>query len=82
MKGMTNDDLKEAIGVMVGKISKSMEGVRDAVHEFDTLCEIVVGSWYSVYLSWVHFDDYPLRERASHVARFLAGMLARTGEDR
>ena len=38
----------------------------------DTLCEIVQGTWYSLFLSWVNFDDYPLRERASATARFLA----------
>ena len=43
--------------------------------DLDTLTEVVVGTWYSMFLSWVHFDDYPLRERASSVARFLAGTL-------
>lgn len=43
--------------------------------DLDTLTEVVVGSWYSMFLSWVHFDDYPLRERASSAARFLAGAL-------
>ncbi len=46
MKGMTNEDLKEAIGVMVGKIAKSMDGVREAVHEFDTLCEMAQRDGY------------------------------------
>jgi AcrR family transcriptional regulator len=40
--------------------------------DLDTLSEVVVGTWYSLFLSWVHFDDYPLRERASRAARFLA----------
>lgn len=48
--------------------------VRDGI-DLDTLTEVVVGTWYSLFLSWVHFDDYPLRERASSVARFLAGTL-------
>ena len=48
--------------------------VRGDVH-LDTLTEVVVGTWYSMFLSWVHFDDYPLRERASSAARFLAGTL-------
>ena len=34
-----------------------------------------MGTWYSMFLSWVHFDDYPLRERAAAAARFLAGTL-------
>jgi AcrR family transcriptional regulator len=48
--------------------------VRDGV-DLDTLTEVVVGTWYSMFLSWVHFDDYPLRRRASSVARFLADTL-------
>lgn len=43
--------------------------------DLDTLTEVVVGTWYSMFLSWVHFDDYPLRERASSAARFLADAL-------
>jgi AcrR family transcriptional regulator len=42
----------------------------------DTLTDVVVGTWYSVFLSWVHFDNYPLRERAASAARFLAETLA------
>jgi AcrR family transcriptional regulator len=42
----------------------------------DTLTEVVVGTWYSMFTSWVHFDDYPLRARASEAARFLASSLA------
>ncbi|MEZ4333721.1 MAG: TetR/AcrR family transcriptional regulator [Myxococcota bacterium] len=41
----------------------------------DTLLEVVVGAWYSMFFSWVHFDDYPLRERATKAARFLAQSL-------
>jgi AcrR family transcriptional regulator len=48
--------------------------VREGV-DLDTLTEVVVGTWYSMFLSWVHFDDYPLRERASSAARFLAETL-------
>lgn len=48
--------------------------------DLDTLCEIVVGTWYSIFRSWVHFDDYPLRERASRAARFLADTLTATRE--
>ena len=48
--------------------------VREGI-DLDTLTDVVVGTWYSMFLSWVHFDDYPLRERASSVARFLADTL-------
>ena len=43
--------------------------------DFETLLEIVVGAWYSLFFSWVHFEGYPLRERASKAARFLAQTL-------
>lgn len=46
--------------------------------DLDTLCEVVVGTWHSIFQSWVHFDGYPLRERASHAARFLARTLTAT----
>jgi AcrR family transcriptional regulator len=48
--------------------------------DLDTLCEVVVGTWYSIFRSWVHFDDYPLRERASRAGRFLARTLTATRE--
>jgi AcrR family transcriptional regulator len=48
--------------------------------DLDTLCEVVVGTWYSIFRSWVHFDDYPLRERASRAGRFLARTLTSTRE--
>jgi AcrR family transcriptional regulator len=43
--------------------------------EIDTLVDVVVGSWYAMFLSWVHFEDYPLRERVSAAAKFLATTL-------
>lgn len=43
--------------------------------DLDTLTDVVVGTWYSMFISWVHFDDYPLRERASSAAHFLSGAL-------
>ena len=49
--------------------------------DLDTLTEIVVGAWYSMFLSWVHFDGYRLRERASRVAHFLARTLSMPQED-
>jgi AcrR family transcriptional regulator len=52
--------------------------IRDDV-DLDTATEVVVGTWYSVFLSWVHFDHYPLRERASAAARFLARALGAPG---
>jgi AcrR family transcriptional regulator len=45
--------------------------VRDDV-PVQTLAEVVGGTFASLALSWVHFDDYPVRERADAAARFLA----------
>jgi TetR/AcrR family transcriptional regulator, cholesterol catabolism regulator len=47
--------------------------------DLETLNEVVVGSWNSIFLSWVHVDDYPLRERAASAGRFLAGALTNGG---
>ena len=55
-------------------------GVRSDV-DLDTLSEVVVGTWYSMFLSWVHFDDYPIRERASAAARFLARSLEQESQE-
>ena len=43
--------------------------------DLDTLVDVVVGTWYSMFLSWVHFEDYPLRDRVSAAAQFLATTL-------
>lgn len=43
--------------------------------DLETLAEVFVGTWYSLFLSWVHFDDYPLRERARATGRFLGRVL-------
>jgi AcrR family transcriptional regulator len=49
--------------------------VRDDV-PVETLADVVGGTFASLALSWVHFDDYPVRERAQTAARFLASALA------
>ncbi len=49
--------------------------VRDD-EDIDTLVEVVVGTWYSLFLSWVRIDGYPLRERAAAVSRFLARIIS------
>lgn len=46
MKGMTNEDLKEAIGTMVGKINDQVESIRQAVNEFDTVVEMAERDGY------------------------------------
>ena len=47
----------------------------------ETLAEIVGSAFSSMTLSWVHFDDYPVRERAAATARFLASALAPPSPD-
>lgn len=42
----------------------------------ETLAEIVGSAFSSMTLSWVHFEDYPVRDRAAATARFLASALA------
>lgn len=46
MKGMTNEDLKEAIGAMCSKINDAVETVRQAVNEFDTVVEMAERDGY------------------------------------
>ncbi len=50
--------------------------IRDDVDR-ETLIEVVVGTWSSMFQSWIHFDDYPLRQRAVSAGRFLAATMAR-----
>jgi AcrR family transcriptional regulator len=49
--------------------------VRDDV-PIETLADVVSSTFASMSLSWVHFDDKPVRERAAEAARFLASSLA------
>ena len=70
-----NDDrrIRLAFGQLLEDGARRGE-VREDV-DFETLLEVVVGAWYSMFFSWVHFDGYPLRERATKAARFLAQTL-------
>ncbi len=43
--------------------------------DLDALTEIVLGAYTSITLGWVHFDDYPLRERSEAVAALLSRIL-------
>jgi AcrR family transcriptional regulator len=43
--------------------------------ELDALTEIVLGTYTSITLGWVHFDDYPVRERCDAVALLLTRIL-------
>ena len=72
--GSDDRRIRQAFGRLVEDGAARGELRRDV--EVDTLLEVVVGAWYSMYFSWVHLEDYPLRERATSVARFLAQALA------
>ena len=41
----------------------------------EVLADVVSSTYSAMSLSWVHFDDYPVRERAAATARFLAQSL-------
>jgi len=43
--------------------------------ELDALTEIVLGTYTSLILGWVHFDDYPVLERSNAAARLLSRIL-------
>lgn len=47
-----------------------------ADEDLDTLNEVFVGTWYAMFLSWVHAESYPLRDRAASAARFLGRTFA------
>ncbi len=42
----------------------------------ETLADVVASMVSSLSLSWVHFDDFPIRERSAAAAHFLAESLA------
>ena len=48
--------------------------VRDDV-PIETLADVVASMVSSLSLSWVHFEDFPMRERSAAAARFLADSL-------
>ncbi|MBW2726954.1 MAG: hypothetical protein JRE71_21455, partial [Deltaproteobacteria bacterium] len=41
----------------------------------ETLADVVSNTYGMMSLSWVHFEDYPARQRAAAAARFLASTL-------
>ena len=45
--------------------------------ELDALTEILLGTYTSLILGWVHFEDYPVAERSSAAALLLSRILAR-----
>jgi len=54
-------------GVRTGDVTRA--------HSIAVLTEIVVGAFYALMLNWIGVEDYPMRARASGVARFLADAL-------
>jgi AcrR family transcriptional regulator len=56
------------------------EGVRAGdvtrAHPLPVLTQIVTGAFYALMLDWVSSEEFPMRARATGVARFLADALA------
>jgi AcrR family transcriptional regulator len=46
-----------------------------ASHDVETLTDVVLGTYYSLIFNWAHRDGFPLRERATAAASFLASAL-------
>jgi len=45
------------------------------------LTQVVMGAFYALMLDWVSIDGFPMRVRATGVARFLASALAAERRD-
>lgn len=41
-------------------------------HDPDTLAEMIIGAYYVLTFNFVNLDDFPIRQQAASVARFLA----------
>jgi AcrR family transcriptional regulator len=55
-------------GVRAGDVTRA--------HPLPVLTQIVMGAFYALMLDWVSSEDFPMRTRATGVARFLADALA------
>lgn len=55
-------------GVRAGDVTRA--------HPVPVLTQIVMGAFYALMLDWVSIDGFPMRARATGVARFLASALA------
>jgi AcrR family transcriptional regulator len=55
-------------GVRAGDVTRA--------HPLPVLTQVVMGAFYALMLDWVSIDGYPMRARATGVARFLATALA------
>ena len=55
-------------GVRAGDVTRS--------HPLPVLTQIVMGAFYALMLDWVSSESFPMRARATGVARFLADALA------
>jgi AcrR family transcriptional regulator len=55
-------------GVRAGDVTRA--------HPLPVLTQVVMGAFYALMLDWVSIDGFPMRARATGVARFLATALA------
>jgi AcrR family transcriptional regulator len=47
-------------------------------HSVETLTDVVVGVFYSLFFSWTNLPDYPFRKRALDAARFIEQAVSKT----
>ena len=55
-------------GVRAGDVTRA--------HPLPVLTQVVMGAFYALMLDWVSIDGFPMRARATGVARFLASALS------
>ena len=64
------------IGIAPYEVTSPVDFERDVREaELDALTEIVLGTYTSIILGWVHFEAYPVRERSEAVALLLSRIL-------
>jgi AcrR family transcriptional regulator len=50
-------------------------------HDAETLTEMILGAYYVLVFNFANLDDFPIRQQATAVARFLADALAPAPEE-
>lgn len=66
--------LHDAVGALVRDGLAAGDVTRE--HDFETLTELVLGSYYVMMFSWAHLPEYPIRAKARAHARLVAAALA------
>jgi hypothetical protein len=55
-------------GIAAGEVTRR--------HSFETLTEMILGSYYALMFNWANLDGYPIAARSRAAAAFLADALA------